>query len=324
MVTRSSDWGKGWTVPDTSIRGGLEANPVIAVNWGSEPDSLCIAFTRFATPNREIRVARNAFVFAGPWPISYPDGPKDDFDPSMAIDPVRGNAVITYTRGSGPPNDNDAMYLYSTDLFKTFTRDSIATGLFNEDLTSVSYTPYDTGYSWRVAYRTAAGDGTILYKAINNTLAGFHATTSSIVSQYRPAPFIAPAVGWNRDNAGTRYHGNCIYVGFGPQDVYFDGVDLTLDVKGDGERASAYALCQNYPNPFNPATSIPYQIAGVTEVRLAVFDQLGREVARLVNEQKQPGSYTVRFDGAGLASGVYFYRLEAGGYLETRKFLLLK
>jgi len=83
----------------------------------------------------------------------------------------------------------------------------------------------------------------------------------------------------------------------------FDGVDLTLDVKGDGERASAYALCQNYPNPFNPATSIPYQIAGVTEVRLAVFDQLGREVARLVNEQKQPGSYTVRFDGAGLASG---------------------
>jgi photosystem II stability/assembly factor-like uncharacterized protein len=70
-----------------------------------------------------------------------------------------------------------------------------------------------------------------------------------------------------------------------------------------------FNLDQNYPNPFNPTTVISYQLPVVSNVRLGVYDLLGREVAVLVNERKAPGSYEVKFDGAGLASGVYFYRL---------------
>ncbi len=90
------------------------------------------------------------------------------------------------------------------------------------------------------------------------------------------------------------------------------------------------ALSQNYPNPFNPATRIQYTVGvasgkgQVASVKLLVYDLLGREVAVLVNEQKAPGSYEVSFDGSGLASGVYLYRLTAGAFVQSRTMLLLK
>jgi hypothetical protein len=90
------------------------------------------------------------------------------------------------------------------------------------------------------------------------------------------------------------------------------------------ERARGFALLQNFPNPFNPATLISYQLPVVSDVNLVVHDMLGREVCRLVNERKQPGTYTVRFDGTGLSSGVYFCTLTAGSFTQTRKLLLLR
>jgi hypothetical protein len=86
----------------------------------------------------------------------------------------------------------------------------------------------------------------------------------------------------------------------------------------------SFSLSQNYPNPFNPTSEIRYQISEFRMVRLAVYDLLGREVAVFVNEMKAPGMYEVRFDGANLPSGVYFYRLEAGSYSETKKLLLVR
>jgi len=85
-----------------------------------------------------------------------------------------------------------------------------------------------------------------------------------------------------------------------------------------------YALQQNYPNPFNPSTTINYELPGSSVVRLSVYDILGREVSELVNEQKTPGSYEVKFDGSNLASGVYFYRFTAGDFVATKRLLLLK
>lgn len=93
------------------------------------------------------------------------------------------------------------------------------------------------------------------------------------------------------------------------------------------ERLSApktYSLSQNYPNPFNPTTNFEFQIAGFRLVTLKVYDVLGREVATLVNEKKPAGTYTITFDASGLASGVYLYRLQAGNFSATNKFLLLK
>ncbi len=94
-----------------------------------------------------------------------------------------------------------------------------------------------------------------------------------------------------------------------------------------GELPFGMSMSQNYPNPFNPATVVSFQLAAASNVRLSVFDLLGREVRTLVNERKSPGSYEVRFDAAGLPSGVYLCRLMAarpGGFVETRKMMLLR
>ena len=86
-----------------------------------------------------------------------------------------------------------------------------------------------------------------------------------------------------------------------------------------------FVLSQNYPNPFNPNTVIRFVIPKSSFVNLKVYDVLGREVATLVNEEKQPGAYEVNFDASGFSSGIYFYRLRAGGnYSATQKMVLLK
>ena len=87
---------------------------------------------------------------------------------------------------------------------------------------------------------------------------------------------------------------------------------------------ASFSLSQNYPNPFNPSTHVQYSISNLQFVKLKVFDVLGREVATLVNEQKGPGTYTVDWNASGFASGIYFYRLEAGTFVDVKKMLLLK
>jgi hypothetical protein len=93
---------------------------------------------------------------------------------------------------------------------------------------------------------------------------------------------------------------------------------------GDDETPWTYSLSQNYPNPFNPTTVIGYQLPSAGEVRLVVYDLLGREIKLLVNEKMPAGTHTVEFDGGGLSSGVYFYRLSAGSFIQSRGMILLK
>ena len=85
-----------------------------------------------------------------------------------------------------------------------------------------------------------------------------------------------------------------------------------------------FSLSQNYPNPFNPTTSIQYQVSSIEKVNLFVYDILGRQVKTLVNEVKSPGSYEVHFDASQLASGVYFYRLTSGSFMQTKKMMVIK
>ncbi|GEM_PF-1274930 len=85
-----------------------------------------------------------------------------------------------------------------------------------------------------------------------------------------------------------------------------------------------YKLEQNYPNPFNPSTKISYSIPERSNVTLKVFNLIGQEVATLVNEQKDPGNYFAHFDASKMASGVYFYQIEAGKFTSVKKMLLMK
>jgi hypothetical protein len=87
---------------------------------------------------------------------------------------------------------------------------------------------------------------------------------------------------------------------------------------------TSYELFQNYPNPFNPSSVISYQLPVGGDVTLKIYDVLGNEIATLVNEYKPAGKYEVEFSAASLPSGVYFYQLKAGSFVETKKMLLLK
>jgi hypothetical protein len=86
----------------------------------------------------------------------------------------------------------------------------------------------------------------------------------------------------------------------------------------------SYRLFQNYPNPFNPSTVIKFTLPEENLINLSVFNLLGEKIIELKNEIMKPGQYKVEFNGSGLSSGVYFYRLQAGNYVESRKMLFVK
>jgi hypothetical protein len=101
-------------------------------------------------------------------------------------------------------------------------------------------------------------------------------------------------------------------------------VQMIMIEGGNEANSEMTHLCQNYPNPFNESTLIGYQLPSSVFVTLKVFDVLGREVETLIHERQNAGNHSVRFKASNLPSGVYFYRIEAGTYHETRKLLLLK
>ncbi|HTS00230.1 MAG TPA: 5'-nucleotidase C-terminal domain-containing protein [Bacteroidota bacterium] len=111
-----------------------------------------------------------------------------------------------------------------------------------------------------------------------------------------------------------------------PGERYLDEEVAEATASGDKTPAAvtAYELGQNYPNPFNPSTTISYALPVRSQVSLSVFNALGQVARVLVSGMEEAGVHEVRFDGTGLASGIYFYRLQAGSYVETRKLTLLK
>jgi hypothetical protein len=86
----------------------------------------------------------------------------------------------------------------------------------------------------------------------------------------------------------------------------------------------AFALAQNYPNPFNPVTTIKYELPFDVHVSLKVFDVLGRAVATLVDEAQKAGYKSTDWQAAAFASGVYYYRIEAGDFTQTKKLMIIK
>ena len=113
------------------------------------------------------------------------------------------------------------------------------------------------------------------------------------------------------------------------------GYDLIIDTicvkttligikKINSDIPKEFALYQNYPNPFNPSTTISYEIPKPAFVKVAIYDILGNEVALIVNEKQQPGKYDVTWDASNYASGVFFYKLTSGDFIQIKKMVVLK
>jgi hypothetical protein len=168
-------------------------------------------------------------------------------------------------------------------------------------LNAVAFKGHDTGW-------IAGDEGTILKTTDGGST--WPGTVSGTMQSLKGIGVVDSLTQWIAGYAGTALRSRST-----PSTSVPDIVD---------ELPSTFALGQNFPNPFNPSSDIRYLISEFRMVQLAVYDLLGREVAMLVNEAKQPGAYSVRFNASGLASGVYLYRLTAGSFVETRKMIVLK
>ncbi|HWP83223.1 MAG TPA: T9SS type A sorting domain-containing protein [Bacteroidota bacterium] len=126
--------------------------------------------------------------------------------------------------------------------------------------------------------------------------------------------------------SGTTSVGNRTLTSLGSYDFFVAkfGGPISSVKHIDGLVPSSIQLSQNYPNPFNPSTTIAFDIPSAGAVSLTVFDLLGRQVTTLVNDHLQPGQYQTTWNATGMPSGVYLYRLQAGGFVQTRKLILQK
>lgn len=139
---------------------------------------------------------------------------------------------------------------------------------------------------------------------------------------------VAPAP-WTYSHVFTTESSNpyyCVLHG-APGGVGMSGVitvQAASDIRNEGISIYKFDLKQNYPNPFNPTTTIHYVVPKGSLVELRVYDVIGNEVETLVNEFKPAGNYNITFNAFSLSSGIYFYKLQAGSFAETRKMTLLK
>jgi hypothetical protein len=108
------------------------------------------------------------------------------------------------------------------------------------------------------------------------------------------------------------------------KDDDFGAITVTGVYREENSHPMAYQLSQNYPNPFNPSTIIEYSLPIGGQVSLKIYNILGQQVESLVNMDQNAGSYTVQFNASRLATGVYFYELQAGSYRAVKKMLLVK
>jgi hypothetical protein len=121
-----------------------------------------------------------------------------------------------------------------------------------------------------------------------------------------------------------------VWVAYGKDAYWYQAMGLArfadqiLDVDGGMYASRSYQLSQNFPNPFNPLSTISFSLPKQSHITLRVYDVLGREVAQLIDETKSVGSYSVEFNASSLPSGVYFYRLQAGESIQTKKMLVMK
>jgi hypothetical protein len=143
-----------------------------------------------------------------------------------------------------------------------------------------------------------------------------------------------PITSFGEDQAGELYV--VVRSPSSPTHIYrFNKSSVQTGVEARSDKPEEFILEQNFPNPFNPSTTIAFRIPALKQgsggrgaesgwVKLTVFDILGREVAVLVNERMEPGEHRVSFDGRGLGSGVYYYRLDAGGIVSTKPMVFAK
>jgi hypothetical protein len=172
---------------------------------------------------------------------------------------------------------------------------------------------------FKVAY--AMDDNSLpaaFYKSFNGSWTGSFKFSSTKVDTFYAKPRAGYILGGGDDGTG-------VYSYFNGYNGYFSkNMMTTTGISNNNEILDGFSLSQNYPNPFNPVTNIKFSVPKAGLVTLKVYDITGKEVASLVNQNMNAGSYTFDFDASHLSSGAYFYRLSSDGFTDVKKMMLIK
>jgi hypothetical protein len=226
----------------------------------------------------------------------------------------------------GRSAEGDALFLAFNATTQFFMGDTSATGVANTYYAGMIMTSVDSGRTWTapVEFTPDSMDWGGTYKYMDwryISVANMSPVTDSICTiqivvqgDTIPGSEVNIPAGFDTSYASL-YNFNAPFV----------VPSLVVNsVNNNPNSPYTFALHQNYPNPFNPTTKIEYSVAQRSNVSLKIYDILGREVATLVNTERNPGNYTLNFDASKLASGIYLYKLTAGNYISTKKMVLLK
>lgn len=220
-----------------------------------------------------------------------------------------------YTREQYPLSHGNWPNRWKISISSKHLRWTIKTGTGIKDLDSETELRLNTWYNVTVTY-----NGADMEVWLNGALDAFTSWSGSILTT-------SIDLTMGRDLPGDQ---NYSFRGTLDDVRIFDyalspaAIDALTAVHENSQLPAATTLLQNYPNPFNPVTHLQFTIANSQFVTLKIYDILGRELATLVNELKPPGEYSVDWNAGSVPSGVYFYRLQAGSFVDTRKLVLLK
>lgn len=249
------------------------------------------------------------------------------FDPFAAYMPVTGETVAFWYESNSNQNQFGVFgQKFSSNGTQLWGSSGIAfSPLGGNQPSAYNVQVYDTNAF--CYYQESAGSGNNLTKAFRVGKSGGFVWAGNILT---PGSLLSPKLRLNAvmTNAGMsilswtdQRSGYGIYA----QNIRLDGgFGLTGIQQIGNEIPGEFSLNQNYPNPFNPGSVISFQLPVNGFTMLKVYDNLGREVRTLVNAEMKAGKYEVSFDGSGLSSGVYFYKLVTGGFNETKKMVLVK
>lgn len=324
-VAYTPNWGNTF-VYDTARSTYNDYELDIDYNFGA--DTIYVLMTNnLTTTNENLRIRYLALGNWGTnvsWSQFNPASTSvPEFNGSMAVNRKTNAMVVTYTATES--SGNNILYSYTpAGIMNQWVVGNTLSSNSNIETRSHIHGSSQQSGAFRVVYVSEGTSfDTVVYMSTSNITSGFSGRT--IVSRVNTSTgVLAPAV-TGFSPGGTGGSAGVIYAGNGPSSIWYNGSALTTETKNITTTIpDKFELSQNYPNPFNPSTKISFSIPQNNEVVIKIYNTLGKEVSEIVNSDFNAGTYEVTFDASKLTSGVYFYKITAGNFTDTKKMLYIK